>query len=344
MINEQIQEFSDLLNYAILANVRVRLLGDLTSAVRQYQILTWTRHILPAAYTPIYIAQVQNKIKTLSATLSGAQFSLIQATLSLNGTNFVSSDIKPYTFELFLQDETVLQNELFLDGYFQYMTAVDRVRAASLDSLVSPQSSTDLGMQSLLFAIRNGLGPLREGAEAMLENFDVYHTERKNHYSKTFKIILIITEIAIAVAALISIPFGFAAFQTKDKIIALFGYIPGSEIEIMIEKGERFREEYLETSGIENIDEEFSFVENSGLNRINHASPPLSPEESQVRSNIEESEEPDMVNIDENLRIPSQMSPVLVPTTTYRQTTMGVASPRSARDAFFDKFSKSFLD
>lgn len=220
------------------------------------------------------------------------------------------------------------------------MTAVDQVRNASIASLVTPQSNVDPGLKSFFYAMRNGFGPLREGAELMIENLDAFHTERREHYEKTFQTILIISEITIAIAAIVSIPFIFAALQTKDKIISLFGYIPVSQIESMIDNGERYKEEYLKTF----IDPALMYEEEGGSveNSRNHIKTVYasqeyegrSPDESQVRSNVEDSEDPDTVNMDEGIRSPTggQLSPLTLgtqmPTLGYRQTTVDPASPR----------------
>jgi len=333
MINKQIEDFSDLLNSVMLSGVRLRTIGELTTIVRQYQTLTWTQTALPPFYVPMYKAEIQDKIATLSSTLSSFQYQIIQATLALNDTSFVSIDTKPFTFELFLDSGVILQDKIYLDGYFQYMTAVDHVGHATLASLVSPQSNVDPTLKALSYATRNGYGPLREGAEMMMNSFNDYFYDRKEYYTKTFLIILIITEIAIAIAAIISIPFGFGAFQTKDKIIALFGYIPVSQIELMVEKGERFKEEYrFETDSGGGLNEESSEnnnVENSASQNVYFQK---SPNESQIPSNMNESEEPDVVNnIDENIQSPQLNALTLSarsPTTGYRQTTMEVLSAR----------------
>ena len=62
MINKQIQDFSDLMNFAMLAGSRLRVLGDLTTTIRQYQTITWTRSLLPAAYVSIYAASSHSKV------------------------------------------------------------------------------------------------------------------------------------------------------------------------------------------------------------------------------------------------------------------------------------------
>ncbi len=259
--------------------------------------------------------------------------------MALDGTSFVSADTETFTFELFVDTGRILQEKLYLDGYFQYMTSVDQVYNASLDSMVSPQSTTDPALKSFRYAVRNGFGPLREGAELMLERFDDYHDERIDYYGDTFKIILIITEITIAVAAVISIPFGFAVFHTQDKIIALFGYIPVSQIENMIENGERYKEEYLKTfidPALIYEGEESSLGHSRNVINTRFASQEhgaRSPDESQVPSNMDESEDPDTVNIDENIRSPTiQLSPLTLgtqmPTLGYRQTTIDAPSPR----------------
>ena len=274
--------------------------------------------------------------------MSDFQFQLIEASLNLEESTFTSADTERFTFELFVDSGVILQEKIYLDGYFQFMTAVDQVRNSSLDSLVSPQSKVDPGLKSFNYAIRNGFGPLREGAELMIDNLANFHTERREHYEKTFQTILVISEITIAIAALVSIPFIFAALHTKDKIISLFGYIPIGQIESMIENGERYKEEYLKTLidpavGYEEEEEESAFGNSRNHIKTVNASQEheiRSPDESQVRSNIDESEDPDTVNIDEGLRGPTiQLSPLTLGTQMptldgYRQTTVDVASPR----------------
>jgi len=335
MMTTQVEEFSDILSYTMLSFNRYRSIGDVNTILRQYQTITLTRKVGGPAYEAMYSSWARNRTLSSSTLLSNFQYNLIQTGLELDGTSFVQSDIQPFTFELFIDEGVVLQKKLYLDGLYQYLTAIDQVRNASLDSLVNPQSSVDPAIKSFKYALRNGYGPLREGAEEMIDNFDKYHSQRKDYYDQTFMIILIVTEITIAIAAVISVPFGFAAFQTKDKIIALFGYIPISDIEFMIEKSERYKEEYLPVE-IAQHDEEDSYHHggNSAVNKINHnvSYQARSPDESQIRSSIDESEGPDLVNIDENIQV-QQLSPLPLSTrgpitTGYRQTTMDIASPR----------------
>jgi len=334
MVKNQIQEFSDILTYLMVSGGRHRTFGEITKSCQQYQALSLSANYLPPAFVAGFAAALQAKIAALSTTLSDYQAQIIQATLALNDTSFVSIDSEIFTFELFLDSGVMLQKKIFVDGYFQFMTAVDQVRNASLASLRSPQSSVDTALKSFQYVVRNGYGPLREGSEMMKKSFENYFTERKDHYSDYFLLIVILTEIIIAIAAVLAVPFGFAAYQTNDKIISLFGYIPGSEIELMIEKGERFREEYLE-SEILPVYEEISFADGAG-NSVSHINPSAVSQEyaSQTpdeRSKMEDSrEEVDVMNIDENIHSPPALNILtLIPTTVgYRQTTMDLISAR----------------
>ncbi|RZK15459.1 MAG: hypothetical protein EOO43_15080 [Flavobacterium sp.] len=261
---------------------------------------------------------------------------MIQATSALEDTSFVSSDTQSFTFELFLDSGLTLQKRLFVDGYFQFMTAVDQIGNASLASFVTPQNSNDQVLNKFRYVVRNGYGPLREGAGTMMDNFQKYFTERRDHYDKTFLTILIITEIIIAIAALVSTPFIFATLQANDKILSLFGYIPIHEIESRVEEGERFREKYLEFDGsIDYIGEDVSF-DGDGQS-VNHINPRTTsqeyasetPNESRIHHDINESEDPDMQYIDENIKEVPVAFNIQSPTTPgYKQTTMEMATGR----------------
>jgi len=65
MIDKQIKEISNVINYTLLGYNRFRAIGDVTTALRQYQLLTFVRSALSAADLATNTATAQAKVFTL---------------------------------------------------------------------------------------------------------------------------------------------------------------------------------------------------------------------------------------------------------------------------------------
>jgi len=104
---------------------------------------------------------------------------------------------------------------------------------------------------------RNGYGPLRNGSEQTITNFNDYHSDRLDSYGKKYLIVLIVL-LVILIGAIAAI--SFLVFSIEDKkafIISLFGHIPLEEVEEMLEQCQDFGDRYLQ--GVLSYEHERSF-------------------------------------------------------------------------------------
>lgn len=62
MMDRQIREFSDMINYTMMAYNRYRSIGDLNTIIRQYQTITLTRTVGGPAYEATYSTRARNKV------------------------------------------------------------------------------------------------------------------------------------------------------------------------------------------------------------------------------------------------------------------------------------------
>jgi len=202
------------------------------------------------------------------------------------------------------QDGVVSTETLYyMDGFFKYMTALTRVRNATLPSFVSKQDPLDSTLDNLYMIRRNGYGPLRAGAEETIDNFNGYYSDRLDDYGRKYLIVLVIL-LVILVAAVTTIT--LLIFSIDDKkcfILSLFGYIPMEELEELLQKCQDFAEKCLE--GVSSYEHEKSLLSNqdSHNNSIAAASKSHQTLHDMTFKGANNGDDTSMFNMSENIKI-----------------------------------------
>jgi hypothetical protein len=164
-------------------------------------------------------------------------------TLKSKGATTVDSQDIP----LETQTDTVpkIEQRVYTDSIFQYITAASSLRNATSDEL-SSTSNTETVPKNFFFVRRNGLGPLRSGSERAAQSFYDFYVERAKKFDKKFLGVMIAGILLLFLSELILIPIVFSVHRTNNRVLSLFGFIPLGEITELAAKCEHYMDTYLE--------------------------------------------------------------------------------------------------
>lgn len=181
----------------------------------------------------------------LISNLASVQFDIMKAgeTLKSKGATTVDSQNIP----LETQTDTVpkIEQRVYTDSIFQYITAASSLRNATSEAL-SSTSLTDTTPKNFFFVRRNGLGPLRSGSERAAESFYDFYVERAKKFDGKFVGVMIAGILLLFLSELILIPIVFSVHRTNNRVLSLFGFIPLGEITELAAKCEHYMDTYLE--------------------------------------------------------------------------------------------------
>jgi len=169
---------------------------------------------------------------------------------SLSDTDFVSIDQQEFIIETKYNEETISEKMLYLDGFFKYMVSVTQIRNASISSFISRASPVDPILGNIYEIRRNGYGPLREGAELTINNFNDYYLNKLDLNNKNVTLELIFVEIVLICFSSILFYILVVLENNNNLIISLFGYLPEKETRQLLDKCEHFLLHNYEVSAI----------------------------------------------------------------------------------------------
>ena len=168
--------------------------------------------------------------------MSNSEFRLSEILINLNQKGVLNYNPPDIQITYLLDSGTKEEITPLTGGIFQFTTALSQLQESALTSLSDPASTVNQAVKNQYFIKVNGYGILREQIAETSKQITDSVDQRTDNYQLRFLILFIISVVILSIS---SIAFYFSTihvYRSNDRAMSMFGYIPVSEVEKLMER------------------------------------------------------------------------------------------------------------
>ncbi|EGR33302.1 PAS domain S-box family protein [Ichthyophthirius multifiliis] len=207
--------------------------------------------------------QQQEKLQKKVFELQHIQFEIIKGRIYLEKSFIKHLEEIQYSIYFLLQNGDIkpYQN-CFTNSIIQYITSASQLVYSEYDNLlITNQIFYTTSPKNFYFVTRNGLFILRQGSEDIAQELYDYYINQIMKYRTNFLTIMILGTSLFIISQFILIPIVFQVLRTNTRVLSLFGMINIQEIKDLVQKCEKYSQQFLDEENFQEQQKEQQNIE-----------------------------------------------------------------------------------